>query len=209
MRTSKNRFGSVLAPLSHLTDLFSSLARQANRGLIQFPTRRACHQFLFVLYEPRGFMDQSMQKRVSPRKRRLFDSFSFSLGIRLRLASLLVFLSVFFAFGARLSHMLLVQHAICEHGHLVDEHRPETKLQKIRGADPIAQDADRDANNTDEHDHCDVLSVWHHNKDVSIIPHLETLSWIEPLGLRKASQSQPIDIIALAPKSSPPNASAV
>jgi hypothetical protein len=162
-------------------------------------------------------MRQRSSSRLSPR---LFsrERRSFSRGIRVRLASFFVIVSVLFAFGARLSHMLLVQHAICQHGHLVDsvdsrdaqdEHRKESKLQKVQSADSIAQDEDREANNTDEHDHCDVLSVWHHHEDVAAIAPIKTLSWIERPGLQKASPSQPIDIIALAPKSSPPNFPAV
>lgn len=158
-------------------------------------------------------MRQRLFSRLSLRKRRTFASFSH--GIRVRLAGLLVIVSVLFAFGARLSHMLLVQHAICEHGHLVDaqdaqdEHRKESKLRKVRSAEPIAQDEDREANNADEHDHCDVLSVWHHNEDVAVVAPTKTLSWIETLGLQEASSSRPIDIIALAPKGSPPNVVAV
>lgn len=151
-----------------------------------------------------------LSSRLSSRARRTFASFSH--GIRVRLASLLVIVGVLFAFGARLSHMLLVQHAICEHGHLVDtrvdtrdEHRKETSLQQVRSSDSIAQDDDRNANNTDEHDHCDALSVWHYSDDITVIPPIKTLSFLESLGLQEASQAQPIDIIALAPKSSPPN----
>lgn len=122
----------------------------------------------------------------------------------MRIASLLVVLSVFVAFGTRLSHMLLVQHAICEHGHLVDEPRVTTHQDKVRDVDPADHAQDRDPNNKDDHDHCDVMSVLHRSDGRLVIPSVTTLCWFELPGIQEAHESAPIDVITLAPKGSPP-----
>jgi len=124
--------------------------------------------------------------------------------MRVRVATLLVVLSVLFAFGMRLSHMLLVQHVICEHGHLVDEHKTATTDKKHRASVPTDRVEDQDTGNLDEHDHCDVMSVLHRSDGVSIISSVMMLSWLDPIGIQEARETLPIDVIALAPKSSPP-----
>lgn len=121
----------------------------------------------------------------------------------MRIASLLVIISVFVAFGSRLSHMLLVQHAICEHGHLVDERRVTTHQDKVRDVDPADHAKDRDTNK-DDHDHCDVMSVLHRSDGCLVFPSITTLCWIVLPGIQEARESPPIDVIMLAPKGSPP-----
>lgn len=167
-----------------------------------------CLFFMRMLYEHR-FMVHSTLQRWSRRERRGFASFS--VGVRARVASMLVIISVLVAFGMRLSHMLLVHHAICEHGHLIDERRTTTNHEKVRasavvrGSD-LGDDAqDRDAGNgEDDDDHCDVMSVLHRNDGSSIIPCVTTLCWFDPVGIEEARETHPIDVIMLAPKSSPP-----
>lgn len=145
-------------------------------------------------------MERSRQQRSSSRKRHAFPSF----GVRLRFASLLIVLSVFVAFGLRLSHMLLVQHVICEHGHLVDEGRTSAIQETARGADPRDNADDHDAGNLDDHDHCDVMSVLHGSDSFSITPSVTKLWWIELLGIEEARATFPMAVIVLAPKTSPP-----
>lgn len=126
------------------------------------------------------------------------------MGLRVRLAGLLVVLSVLLSFGVRLSHMLLVQHVICEHGHLVDERKTAAQHDEVQSAKLRFQAEDQDADKDDDHEHCDVMSVLYAGDDVSNTPYVTTLVWIEPLGLREARQTPPIDVIWLAPKASPP-----
>lgn len=161
----------------------------------------ACPHFNLMLYE-RPLMARPTQKRLSRRKSPAFARLS--MGIRVRIAGLLVILGVLLSFGLRLSHMLLVQHVVCEHGHLVDERQTKTLQLDVRNDELRIQAGDHDGDKGDEHDHCDVMSILYRSDDVSITPSLTTLSWLERIGLQAAPPTFPIDIITLAPKASPP-----
>ena len=126
------------------------------------------------------------------------------MGLRVRVAGLLVILGVLLSFGLRLSHLLLVQHVVCEHGHLVDERKTKSLQRDVRNDEPRVQPEDHDGDQGDEHDHCDVMSLLYRADHVSNTPSLTTLSWLERLGLQAAPPTFPIELITLAPKGSPP-----
>ncbi|HRI64781.1 MAG TPA: hypothetical protein PK156_11085 [Polyangium sp.] len=147
-------------------------------------------------------MKRSTQKPSSKRERRAIASFLF--GLRLRVATSLIIIGVLFGFGLRVSHMLLVQHVVCAHGHLVDEPKTTSTHPKVRDVDSSDHAEDYDAENVDEHEHCDVMSVHHRGDGFSIIPWATTLCWIEPVGINAARQTNPIEVLVLAPKNSPP-----
>jgi len=115
-------------------------------------------------------------------------------------------LALLFAQGARVSEILLVQHAICEHGALLhidaaearassDEESEERKLEKGSSAAPF------------EHEHCDAASILHNPH--SIGPSLAPPALLLVAPLAPPSSARHVRVIAVlfqAPKNSPPAA---
>ena len=109
----------------------------------------------------------------------------------------------------RLTHLLLVSHAVCEHGSLV-EHATAQPAQRAEAgrpstdAEPHAEAARADGG---AHDHCDLLGLRHLAPDAEVpvaAPVLLPLSG--PAELRAHEERRPESPLSLAPKASPPTA---
>jgi hypothetical protein len=116
----------------------------------------------------------------------------------------LVSLGLVVAQIARLGHMMLVSHSVCEHGALVHGHHAEEHHAADRGRDPVATQGEAPADA--DHEHCDAAGV----KAVAVAvgpacvaPTLldgELLPW----SVRPRPDGRAIAILSLAPKNSPP-----
>jgi hypothetical protein len=135
-----------------------------------------------------------------------------SLRARAAFGAVLLSISLLVMHMARLGHMLLVSHEVCEHGALVHAHHDET----ARHADPAAAPHGGRALETCAapgtpasdagHEHCDPFSLKAISLAVSVpgvTPRLldgELLPW----SVRPSQGEQIIAILSLAPKNSPP-----
>ncbi|MFT3766794.1 MAG: hypothetical protein QM820_14955 [Minicystis sp.] len=125
---------------------------------------------------------------------------------------LLVALGLLVLQGPRQLHMLLVSHATCEHGDLIEVgpghegaagNHDQAALD--RGADHDSVEAADDSGSG--HDHCDALALRHLPAHAE--PYVGALSLlvIEPLAaLAERAEQRPVSPLSLAPKSSPPAA---
>ena len=111
-----------------------------------------------------------------------------------------------------LLHLLLVQHATCEHGELVELVRPREgpaaparAVTRDNGPAPDRLDA-AEAGGSD-HAHCDVLALRHRPGDLAPAVGAPSLLSIEPgASLCARGETRPVPLLSLAPKSSPPAA---
>jgi hypothetical protein len=102
-------------------------------------------------------------------------------------------------------HLLLVPHATCEHGDLVEAVAPSSHTTAAVEARADEQQVERADAQRDGHEHCDALAVRHRLPEVG--PHVAcaSLVWIapsEPFGEHR--EARPVPLLALAPKGSPP-----
>lgn len=121
---------------------------------------------------------------------------------------MLIAFGLLFMQGPRLFHLLLVAHATCEHGELVE-------VASVAGESPeptADQDSDRDragaAHGDDAgHDHCDALALRHLPSAIGPAIGAVSLLTIEPFApLTRHDEQRPVPLLSLAPKSSPPAA---
>jgi hypothetical protein len=112
---------------------------------------------------------------------------------------LLIALGLLFAQGPMLLHLLLVQHATCEHGELVD-------VSRQRGEhEPLAREQRADSKTGSGHKHCDALAVRHQIPEVGSAVAGASLVWIEPVAEGgERAEWRVVPILSLAPKGSPP-----
>jgi hypothetical protein len=112
--------------------------------------------------------------------------------------------------GPSLLHLLLVQHATCEHGDLIEVGAAAVEALPVHDGVRAASLSDQahversHADNTG-HDHCDALAVRHRVPDVGVWIAPSTLlpgTLIEDGGER--GEARPVPLLSLAPKSSPP-----
>jgi hypothetical protein len=111
--------------------------------------------------------------------------------------------------GSVLLHLLFVQHAMCEHGELVDVSRGSPALRdagekSAARADGPAALADTHAASPG-HEHCDALAVRHRPTEVGPTVLAASLLWIEPVSTcGEGAERRAVPILSLAPKCSPP-----
>lgn len=112
----------------------------------------------------------------------------------------------------RAAEVLLVEHAICEHGELIHLHRGLAGHAQAEGGKPARETEAHQGSAVDpahgSHDHCAAGTLHHRVGDVG--PSLAEPSLIPlydaPQGDERRASS-PIPLLHLAPKSSPPSAS--
>lgn len=116
---------------------------------------------------------------------------------------ILVLLGLLLVQGPTLLHLLLVPHATCEHGELIEAGaaRAEARAPDSSAESPQIEQGDKDGG----HDHCDVLAV--HHRPVEAVTwvgeaSLTAVTPVEPGG--QGVETRPLAILAVAPKGSPP-----
>lgn len=107
--------------------------------------------------------------------------------------------------GLRLSHMLFVQHVVCEHGQLVDANASEAHAAVHALAQAPRADLEQGSPADCAHDHCDALAI-HHRVGVELpgpvlgpAPSFIEIAFAAPS--EPAFGPSPLDY---APKNSPP-----
>jgi hypothetical protein len=113
-------------------------------------------------------------------------------------------------------HLLLVPHATCEHGELIElrQHvsqpgeRPSAFSDQAARAGHVANAQIEVAHGDGAgHDHCDALAVRHQIPEVGASVAAASLVWITPMtGAGDHAEARPVPLLLLAPKSSPPAA---
>ena len=129
---------------------------------------------------------------------------------------LVVALGLLLLQGPALLHLLLVPHATCEHGELVEGVRPAAR--RVTAApppswgtppDPRSDQAQFERSHGDGagHEHCDALAVRHQIPAVGASIAAASLVWITPIvASGDHAEARPVPLLSLAPKSSPPAA---
>jgi|SRR6185503_3162546 len=118
------------------------------------------------------------------------------------LSVLLISLGLLFGQGATLLHLWMVPHTTCEHGELVHA-APHAAAPAQGTKQPGVEAAAPDGN---EHEHCDVNARIHRPEAVGPAVAEATLLCIEPaVTLEERSETRPVNLLSLAPKSSPPS----
>jgi hypothetical protein len=109
--------------------------------------------------------------------------------------------------GPTLLHLLLVPHATCEHGELIEAsvaHQPsppEARREPRSGE----QQFERAHGDRDGHEHCEALAVRHMVPALPAPIASASLVWITPIDATgEGCETRPVPLLALAPKSSPP-----
>ncbi len=119
--------------------------------------------------------------------------------------ALFVALGLVVAQGISAFHLLLVPHATCEHGELVEAGPSASRPPRSERSDhdQIAPGAAERG----DHDHCDALAVRHRVPDAAMPIGAATLLVVLPLAEPGAqAEVRAIPLLALAPKASPPRA---
>jgi hypothetical protein len=101
-------------------------------------------------------------------------------------------------------HLLLVPHATCEHGELVEGAKPAASWVP---AAPRSDQAEigRAHGDGSGHEHCDALAVRHRVPEIGVSVATASLLEIVPVEIgRDLTETRPIPLLSLAPKSSPP-----
>lgn len=120
---------------------------------------------------------------------------------------LVVALGLLIAHGSVLLHLALVSHATCQHGELTHVHG------SVRSSEPAAtrltpthEDRAESARlDAAEHDHCGVIAVQHGRSDATPTVAVALMAPPVPVvSLSGRSESRPVAVLGLAPKSSPP-----
>ncbi len=122
--------------------------------------------------------------------------------------ALLIALGLLLAQGPQLFHLLLVPHATCEHGDLVEGARAAAGADGGAAArSPDRPQIERAHPGSDSHDHCDALAVRHRLPDMDAPVAEASLLWIAPIEEGGAgAEARPVPLLSLAPKVSPPSA---
>jgi hypothetical protein len=120
--------------------------------------------------------------------------------------AILIALALLLVQGPSLFHLLVVPHATCEHGELVEAGpTPASPHADATNARPSAEHPRIDRGREGGHEHCDALAVRHRLPDVGVFVAPATLlpvTLIDAGGERL--EARPVPILSLAPKSSPP-----
>ena len=105
------------------------------------------------------------------------------------------------------SHYLLVAHSLCEHGDLTHATREDSAREAAPASGEQIEAAPASAEA--DHDHCDANAL-RHLPDEQRAPILAAtlLAVLEPPTRANSAEHQPIPLLHLAPKSSPPKGSA-
>lgn len=120
---------------------------------------------------------------------------------------LLVAIGLLFMQGPRLFHLLLVAHATCEHGELVELVASENPAVDAPEGDSDQDRADASHGEDAGHDHCDALALRHLPSAVGPAVGALSLLTIEPLtAIAPHEERRPVPLLSLAPKASPPAA---
>jgi hypothetical protein len=104
-----------------------------------------------------------------------------------------------------LFHHLLVPHATCEHGELMEGGGARVSVEgRSRPDRAQIERAHADASG---HDHCDALAVRHRVPDVGASVAAASLVWIASVeGGADQAEIRSVPLLSLAPKGSPPPA---
>jgi hypothetical protein len=118
---------------------------------------------------------------------------------------LLIALGLLLGQTTALLHILMVPHAPCEHGELIEVH---TARRAAAPADSAKQSSVAAASPGDaEHEHCSETARPHRIDDVRPALGEASLLCIEPaFSLGDHPETRPVKPLSLAPKSSPPSA---
>jgi hypothetical protein len=115
---------------------------------------------------------------------------------------LLIAIGLLLLQGPVLLHLLLVPHATCEHGELV-EVAPQRRVAEARET-PSSQ-PELKAGRSGGHEHCDALAVRHRVSEVAPAIAGPSLLWIEPIASPgERPEMRAVPLLSLAPKGSPP-----
>ena len=120
------------------------------------------------------------------------------------LACIVLVVGMLLAHGARLAHMLLVQHVVCEHGAFIHGH-------EARSASPDADEERAQAvhhkgtsKQASEHEHCDAPSIPHRPlARQPVVADARLRLCIAPPPPAESSELRPLPPLAVAPKASP------
>jgi hypothetical protein len=118
----------------------------------------------------------------------------------------LIALGLLLAQGPMVFHLLLVPHATCEHGELI-EGRFEASETVARSAPESASGSSIDSGHgaRADHDHCDALAVRHRVPEMGAsIAAASLLATIDIETCGAGGEARPLPLLALAPKGSPP-----
>lgn len=123
-------------------------------------------------------------------------------GRALRVA--LLALGILFGQGTALIHLLVVPHATCEHGELVELHAaPRAAPPEDRASSPHVVAA---APGDTEHEHCDERACLLRIEAIGPAVGEAELLYVKPAStLGERSETRPVKPLSLAPKSSPPS----
>ena len=156
------------------------------------------------------------------KKRRLPSRPSAGRAAQATWARLLLAVFALFLHGARISEAWIVQHALCEHGEVV--HAGAYEAEESAGhAEEFSHHAGESAGHAEktsrhaeeisrhaeepEHDHCVASTLHHRTGDIG--PSIAEPSLIAialSRGVASRPEARPIELLSLAPKSSPPRA---
>jgi hypothetical protein len=118
----------------------------------------------------------------------------------------LVALGLLLVQGPTLLHLLLVPHATCEHGELIEAAAARPSLPEAHSeAQSGEQQFERAHGDRDGHEHCEALAVRHTLPAFPAPIASASLVWIAPIDATgEGCETRPVPLLALAPKSSPP-----
>ncbi len=121
---------------------------------------------------------------------------------------LLIALGLLLAQGMALFHLLIVPHATCEHGDLVEvaaSPSDGSPLPSTERHEPSDQPQVASHGGSSGHDHCDALAVRHRVPGVGSSIGAASLAWIAPIEAHgERGEVRSVPLLLLAPKSSPP-----
>jgi len=137
-----------------------------------------------------------------------------SASVRARFAAVFaVVATLFVVYGARVAHVVLRPHGLCEHGEFVHADG------SVGAEAPIAGDHDEDGRDRlgasggvveAEHEHCEAVAVHHQPAWVaSYVAEASLLTFSLRVECEPAFAARPIEVLWLAPKASPPRVSVV
>ncbi|MEO7328486.1 MAG: hypothetical protein ABI193_07910 [Minicystis sp.] len=122
------------------------------------------------------------------------------------LATLAVTLGMSFSQLAQLSHFLLVEHIVCEHGDFVHESPEEHAIERAALEKKSGLQAVSPAKFGD-HEHCDQKALRLHTPEIGPSLAEATLLTLIAIPVQVAHpERRPVAPLSLAPKSSPPSA---
>jgi hypothetical protein len=124
-----------------------------------------------------------------------------------RIPALFVALLVCGAFLARVGELSLVRHALCQHGELIHAGEASPAHTSFSGKSQQAAPTDGSGRRGGEHEHCDARAVRFDVAELFVhaIEPVRLLSFLD-WTVQAPCVTRPADVLALAPKTSPPAA---